>query len=519
MNRAMPEHFAVMDVGSNAMRLQVAVVDHPKRYRVLEQDRQPVRLGHDVFQTGKLNPSTVDAALKVIADFKALADQYRVKAIRAVGTSALREATDGKTFLRRAQKAGIPLELLSEEDEARLISLGIMSGLRFHLPLGLFLDIGGGSVELAVANTTNVFCLFSLPLGAVRLTEEFVATDPPRNKEIKNLQQYVEHKLGAVARRVEKEKFTMAFGSGGTITALAETDTRVGGDTRTGSLSILRRSRLKALLDVLIGLPVTERASMISGDPKRADIIIAGGMVLHETMQAIGLDYLFVSRRGLRDGLMVDLLQRYYSDAETWRPDADRADSLEQVCQKYLYDAPHAQHVSQLALNLFYQLHNSINLPEKYAGILHAAAMLHDIGLFIAHPKHHKHSYYLIKSSGLNSFNKLDLDLVASIARYHRKAHPSQKHLAFSQLSPNNQEVVRKLSAILRIADAFDYKHEQRVNALTCSYKKSKTLTIAGSSTASLKDEIEWASNKGELLQEVFNVNLNIERTKSNRSR
>ena len=512
----MRDHFAVVDVGSNAMRFQVAAVDQPKRYRVLEQDRQPVRLGHNVFQTGRLNPPIVDAALKALADFKALADRYRVKAIRAVGTSALREASDAKAFVRRAASAGIPLEVLSEEDEARLISLGIMSGLRFHLPLGLFLDIGGGSVELAVANPTNIFCLFSLPLGAVRLTEGFIASDPPRHKEVRNLQQFVQGRLRTVVRRIEKEKFTMAFGSGGTITALAETDTRVGGDTKAGSLSILRRSRLKALLEVLTGLPVNERASMISGDPKRADIIIAGGFVLHEIMSEIGLDYLFVSRRGLRDGLMVDLLQRYYSAEEGWHPDADRAESLDQVCQKYLYDAPHAQHVSQLALNLFYQLHDLHQLSEKYSGILHAAAMLHDIGLFVAHPKHHKHSYYLIKSSGMSSFNKLDLDLVASIARYHRKAHPSQKHLAFSQLTPDNQQVVRKLSALLRVADALDYKHEQRVKVVNCSVRKSKTLTLAASSPVNLKDEMEWALEKGELIQEVFNVKLEIQKAKSN---
>ena len=191
----MAQHFAVIDVGSNAMRCQVAVVDKPKHYRVIEQDRQPVRLGHDVFKTGKLNPETVEAAIKVLGDFKKLADRFHVKAIRAVGTSALREASDSRAFIKRAAKIGIPLEVLSEEDEARLISLGIMSGLRFHLPLGLFLDIGGGSVELAVANTTNTYCLFSLPLGAVRLTEKLIAHDPPRHREIKELRDYVQPKL------------------------------------------------------------------------------------------------------------------------------------------------------------------------------------------------------------------------------------------------------------------------------------------------------------------------------------
>jgi len=513
----MADHFAVLDVGSNAIRSQIAAVEHPQHYRIVEQDRQPTRLGHDVFQTGKLNPAVAEAAIKVILEFKNLAARYRVRGIKAAGTSALREAADGKAFQRRVKKLGIPLEIISEQEEARLISLGLMSDLRFHLPLGFFMDIGGGSVELSVANTANIFCLFSLPLGAVRLTEAFISNDPPRNREIRDLRAFIQDKLGPVARRIEQEKFTMAFGSGGTITALAETDSRVAGDSKAGSLMVLRRSRLKTLLETLTGQTVSERAAFISGDPKRADIIVAGGLVLHEVMSSVGLDYLFVSRRGLRDGLMVDLLRQSYSDSGAWHPEADRAESLEQVCQKYLYDAPHAQHVSQLALNVFYQLQNLHQLPEKYTSILSAAAMLHDIGLFISHPKHHKHSYYLIKSSGLNSFSKLDLDLVANIARYHRKAHPSQKHLPFSQLSPGNQNVVRKLSAILRIADAFDYKREQRVKTLTCTLKKSKTLTILATAATSLKDELSWAAKKGRLIQEVFNVALDLRRASGSR--
>ena len=508
----------MIDVGSNAIRWQIAAVDHPKHYRIVEQERQPVRLGRQVFHTGKLDPSAADSALRVFTDFKSAADRYRVKAVRAAGTSALREASDSRKFISRAKAAGVPLEALSEQDEARLISLGIMSGLRFHLPLGLFLDIGGGSVELTVADPSNTFCLFSLPLGAVRLTENSFTTDPPRYKEIKNLRQHVRDRVEGVARRIQKEKFTMAFGSGGTITALAETDTGPGRGGKDTSLIVLRRQRLKTLLDLLSARPVRERAQMISGDPKRADIIVAGGIVLHEIMAAIDLDYLFVSRRGLRDGLMIDLLQRSYPRSGAWQPDADRAESLEQVCQKYSYDVAHSRQVSQLALNLFYQLQPLHKLPERYASILHAAAMLHDIGLFIGDGKHHKHSYYLIKSSGMKSFSKLDLELVANVARYHRKAHPSQKHLGFSQLSPVDQDAVRKLSSFVRVADALDFRREQRVESISCTLAKSKSLTISVSAGASVTDELEWAAKKGKLVQEVFNLELVMQKAKTSRS-
>ena len=516
----MADHFAVVDVGSNAMRFQLAsVLDRGRHYRIVEQDRKPVRLGHRVFQTGRLDPKAADAALKALSEFRDIAKHHKVRARRCVGTAALREATDSRSFLARCKKIGMPLEILPEEEEARLISLGIMSGLQFHLPLGLFLDIGGGSLELSVADATNNYCLFSLPLGAVRLTESFLASDPPRHKELKTLGGVVEKQLKGVVRRIQKEKFTMVFGSAGTVTTLADTDTRLTGETKVGSLTVLRRPRLKALMDVLKREPTSRRAALISGDPKRADIIVAGGMVLLEAMTQLELDYIFVSQRGLRDGLMVDLLHRHYANAALGQQqDAEHAESLEQIGQKYNFDVLHGRQVAQLALSLFYQLQKLHQLEEKHASILRAAAMLHDIGAFIAFPKHHKHSYYLIKSSRPSSFNKEDLDLIANVARYHRKSHPSPKHLGFSQLSPSNQHVVRKLSAILRVADALDCRREQNVKEVKCALSGPRTLSIEGIASVNLKGEIERAIEKSALMREVFNVKLLIRQAKAVRA-
>jgi exopolyphosphatase/guanosine-5'-triphosphate,3'-diphosphate pyrophosphatase len=209
---------------------------------------------------------------------------------------------------------------------------------------------------------------------------------------------------------------------------------------------------------------------------------------------------------------MVDLLRNYHPDHETsWSEEGARAESLEEVGEKYHYDAPHAYQVSQLALSLFYQLQDLHKLPEKYANILHAAAMLHDVGLFIAYPKHHKHSYYLIKSSGPISLNKSDLDLVANIARYHRKAHPTPKHLPFSQLAPDHQEAVRKLSGLLRIANGLDRRHESRVKEINCSLPRPKTVSIRVFGATDLNIEIEGAREKAQLMNEVFSVETIIQ--------
>src|SRR5215510_3440350 len=198
----MPSTFAVIDAGSNAIRLQIASVDQPGSYRITEQDRKPARLGHGVFETGALDPESREQAIDGLKKFKSIADKHGATAIRAVATSAMREAKDGPAFIKDVAGLGLNLEILSEEDEARLISLGILSGLKFDPPLGLFLDIGGGSVELAVGNHSSMFALFSIPLGAVRLTEQFLKHDPPTDRELSNLSRFATQKLSPAVRRL-----------------------------------------------------------------------------------------------------------------------------------------------------------------------------------------------------------------------------------------------------------------------------------------------------------------------------
>ena len=508
----MPNTFAVIDAGSNAIRLQIATVDQPGTYRIIEQDRRPVRLGHKVFETGALDPSSRTSALEVLKRYKSVADRHGATSIRAIATSAMREARDSASFIEEVAQLGITLEVLSEEDEARLISVGILSGLKFDPPLGLFMDIGGGSVELAVGNHSKTIALFSVPLGAVRLTERFLKHDPPTEKELESLDQFVKQKLGPASRRLVREKYTMVFGSGGTMTSLAEMDARITGETQHESLYVLRRARLKSLFDLLRSQPLHERVASIAGDPKRADILVAGAGVLLAIMVQMELDYVFVSGRGLRDGLMVDLLSRNHpAYAGTWTEEAKRSESVEEVGEKYNYDKAHSQQVARLAQSLFAQMRERHGLPDRYSSLLHAAAMLHDIGLFVAYSKHHKHSYYLIKSWSTSSFDAAELEVVANIARYHRKSHPGPKHLPYMELSPSQQDVVRKLSSILRVADGLDYGRQARVQDLQIKTRPGKVLEIKLSGTGDMIDEIHSASGKAGLMSEVYGMKVVIE--------
>jgi exopolyphosphatase / guanosine-5'-triphosphate,3'-diphosphate pyrophosphatase len=509
----MPTTFAAIDAGSNAIRIQIASVEQPGTYRILEQDRRPVRLGHGVFETGALDPESRTDALEALKRFKSLADKHGAKTIRAVATSAMREAKDGPAFIKDAATLGVNLEILSEEDEARLISLGILSGLKFDPPLGVFMDIGGGSAELAVGNRSSSFVTFSVPIGAVRLTEHYLRHDPPLEKELAAMSRAVKQKLSPAVRRLNQEKFTMAFGSGGTMTSLADIDARMTGEAHQESLYVLRRARLKSLYDLMRTQHLKDREALITtGDQKRADILVAGSAVLLAMMNALKLDYIFVSSRGLRDGLMVDLLQKEHSAYNGgWTETVSRSESIEEFGEKYNYDKAHCQQVSKLAVSLFEQLRDLHKLPDRYSKVLHAAAMLHDIGLFIAYEKHHKHSYYLIKSSGPTSFDGAELDLIANIARYHRKAHPSPKHLPFSQLSLLQQEVVRKLSAILRVADGLDYGRQAKVEKIQCQLPNPRMLSIRLDGKGDLRDEIRSASDKAELMNEVYSLETRFE--------
>jgi exopolyphosphatase/guanosine-5'-triphosphate,3'-diphosphate pyrophosphatase len=508
----MPTTFAVIDAGSNAIRLQIAAVEQAGAYRIIEQERRPARLGHNVFETGALDPSSRNDALDALKRFKNIADRHGVAAIRAIATSAMREARDGPSFIEEVARLGITLEVLSEEEEARLISVGILSGLKFDPPLGLFIDIGGGSVELAVGNHSKMLALFSVPLGAVRLTERFLKHDPPTARELDSLERFVKQKLGPASRRICREKYTMVFGSGGTMTSLADMDARLTGETHHESLYVLRRGRLKSLFELLRSQPLQERAASIAGDPRRADILVAGAGVVLSMMTQLELDYIFVSVRGLRDGLMVNLLRTHHpAFPGIWTEETNRSESIEEVGEKYNYDKTHSQQVSRLSRSLFEQLRDLHGLPERYSSILHAAAMLHDIGLFIAYQKHHKHTYYLIKSSGPGSFDPVELDIIANIARYHRKSHPSPRHLPFGQLSSAHQEVVCKLSAILRVADALDYGRQSRVREIQCRKKPDNVLAIRLCGAGDMTDEIRSAADKSALMSEVYGMEIVFE--------
>ena len=460
---------AVIDVGSNAIRLQVARILGSGPHEILCEERKPVRLGERVFLTSELDNAAVLRAIDALKHFKEVTAVYQVELLRAVATSAVREASNADEFLRQVeQNTGLQLEVISGREEARLIHLGLRDSVPFEpdRPF-LLIDIGGGSTEVSMATQSQILSSESLKLGAVRLTELFLKSDPIREKEFDRMVKFIRDTANRYLKATGNAKCDGAIGTAGTVSALATLDHKLRGtDVRPASLG---RKQLEAILNRLKAKPLAERRAWLGAEPDRAEGIVAGAAVLLGLMDVLDFSDIVVSPKGLRDGVMRDLATRLAGPVpgEQYH-DEVVFESVHAIGTRYRYDPQHANQVGRLALRLFKDLERVHALRSEHRDILLGASLLHDIGQFINYSKHHKHSYYLIKHSELTGFNETEIELIANIARYHRRAHPSKKHPEFAALTASQQQVVNKLSALLRIADAFDRSHRSLVSDITC---------------------------------------------------
>jgi exopolyphosphatase/guanosine-5'-triphosphate,3'-diphosphate pyrophosphatase len=497
---------AVIDVGSNAIRLQVARIQGPGHHEVLCEERKPVRLGERVFVSGELADAAVSRAVDALKHFKEVIAVYQVERLRAVATSAVREASNADAFLRRVEEStGLQIEVISGREEARLIHLGLRDSVPFEQDRPfLLIDIGGGSTEVSIATRSQVLGSESLKLGAVRLTELFLKSDPIREREFDRMIKFIRDTANRYLKTTGNAKYDGAIGTAGTVSALSALDQKIrGADTRPASLG---RKQLELIMNKLKAKPLAERRAWLGAEPDRAEGIVAGAAVLLGLMDTLGFSEILVSPKGLRDGVMRDLATTLASPAlgEHYQ-DEIVLESVHAIGTRYRYDPQHANQVGRLALRLFKDLARLHSLRAEHRDILLAASLLHDIGQFINYSKHHKHSYYLIKHSELTGFNETEIELIANIARYHRRAHPSKKHLEYAALSPAQQQVVNKLSALLRVADAFDRSHRSLVSEISCHIDKSQ-VTIDLYVQEPLSLELWSFEQKSPLFTEVFGL-------------
>lgn len=479
---------AAIDIGTNSIHMVVVKINAQiPSFSIITREKETVRLGERDPETGNLTPEAMERAISALRRCKQLAETLKAEQIIAVATSATREAPNGQEFLARIQaELGIVVDLISGQEEARRIYLGVLSGMDFGGKPHLVIDIGGGSTEIILADSKDIRCLSSTKVGAVRLTREFIHTDPISNKELIALRAYIR---GMLERPVEElQQFLnpgekpILVGTSGTVETLAILHASSKKSLKGSPSSLptapvtlngyqMSRWAVESLFSRLVKMSYSERVAMGISE-KRAEIIIAGAAILVEAMNMLNADSLIVCERALREGLIVDwMLQHGYIEDRLAYQSQVRPRNVYKIAHKYHVDLPYAERVAGFALKLFDSLKGKLHFwGELEREYLWSAAILHNCGLYVSHSAHHKHSYYLIRHSELLGFSEIEIELIALIARYHRKSKPKRKHVGYATLSEGHRKLVRQLSAILRLAIALDRRQIGAIKDLECKF-------------------------------------------------
>lgn len=513
---------AAIDVGSNSIKLAVVDAAASDSFAVLAREKETVRLGHDTLLQGRLSPEAIGRAVDCIKRFRAIAETRGADRIFAVATASVREARNSSQFIREVErKAGVSVEVLSAIEEGRLIGLAAVQGCGRPGTSMLNIDIGGGSTELSLMRDSTPDQLLSVKLGAVGLTEKYLSTDPPKNKEIKALKAEVQAALERPARELKGQRWQQSTGTSGTILA-------IGNALRLRALSQGRQAegaqpagdeiKIGKLLGFnarMLGMNFSERRAVPGITNQRSEIIIAGGHILEGVMLALRIEVLRTCSWALREGVIIDRLREIEAESRPPLPDFSdyRLRGVHAVGLRFGYEEAHAHQVARLAERIFDYLMRSdlAVLNRHHRTLLSAAALLHDAGYHIAHESHHKHSLYLIKNSELTGFSESERDVIANVARYHRGPDPKERHEDFAVLDDTDRETVVTLAAILRIADALDRRHDSRVSDLRCG-RSGRTVQIELQSAADCDREIFAAEQKRSMFEETFDCRLTFNR-------
>jgi exopolyphosphatase/guanosine-5'-triphosphate,3'-diphosphate pyrophosphatase len=472
---------AAIDVGTNSIHMVVVKIrpDLPS-FTIVGKEKATVRLGDRDPQTGQLTPEAMKRAIDALKRCQDIAKSLKAEEIVAVATSAVREAPNGRAFLEQVEDdLGLIINLISGQEEARRIYLGVLSGMEFNNQPHVIIDIGGGSTELILGDGHEPRFLSSTKVGAVRLTREFITTDPISNVEFNYLQAYVR---GMLERAVEElqthlrpgEQSTLV-GTSGTIETLAALHAREILGTTPAVLNgyHLPLTDLQALVNRLRKLNYAERSLLPGMSERRSEIIVAGALILQEAMTLLGLESVTICERALREGVIVDWMLTHGLIEDRLRFQTSiRQRSVMNLAHKYHVNLEHSERVAKFALSLFDQLQGTLHswdAPERE--LLWAAAILHNSGHFVSHSSHHKHSYYLIRNSDLLGYTEIEIEAIANMARYHRKSCPKKKHDNYRNLtSKKHRRIVEQLSPLLRIAVALDRRQIGAVQHIKCDY-------------------------------------------------
>lgn len=508
------KYLAAIDLGTNSFHIIIVKVRNDGSFESICKEKESVRLGSGTGQLEIITPDAIERGLKCLKRFKALADMHNAK-IRAIATSALREAKNRDTFIEKAQKeCGIHVEVIRGNEEARLIYFGILQGLPVFDKKIMLVDIGGGSTEILIGHKSEIIFSTSMKIGAIRLTDKFFNGDPDHQSDIKECKLYVEGMLSPIKRDVDKQEVDIIIGSSGTIQSIAQMIIADNKEPEPRALNGFEftNNELTRIRKILTDADTLKKRTKIPGlDPRRADIIVAGSIILEEIFHKFKINTMTVSDYALREGIIYDTIKKWkgqeFPDPH-YQLNNIRYKAVNNLANNFPYEKEHVKHVTTLALKIFDSLKTLHKMSNEEKELLEAAAMLHEIGVGISVSSHHKHSYYIIRNSELMvGFNFEEIEIIALIARYHRKSPPKPKHIEFHQLNAENQNIVKKLAGILRIADGLDRSHQSIIEDVTCDIQGNIAII-----RAKVRDGIDphvevWsAQQKKDLFEEAFGI-------------
>lgn len=501
---------SAIDIGSNSIRQVIADVSSSGGIRVVDEMKAAPRLGAGIQQSGRLSDEAADAAIFALARMSALAAQLGAKRKRVVATSAVREASNGAEWLTRVRKeTGLKVVVLEGEEEARLSFRSAQAHFDLGTGRAVVMDIGGGSLEIALSADGLVERLISLPFGAIRMTEKYFD---------KGITPGAMRKLRRSVRKRLREELSARDWTGAQIIGSGGTFTNLGGmvlarqgmrTARTVHGTVVSRVDIEHIVDYLVTLSPAERQAVPGLNVGRADIIVGGLGAIAEVMARLEAKELAVSSYGIREGILLELAN--VSPRSGSKVQA-RQRSVSDLATRSRYEAPHAEHVQKLALRLFDSIGTRLGCEPEERQTLADAALLHDIGYHINYEKHHKHSYHLISHADLLGMTPSEQVVIANIARYHRGAEPKKTHPNFGPLSAATRERVTRLAAILRVADGFDRGHAAAVEDIRVRWldRALRLTAVPSPKASSIRLELWGASKKSGLLSQVAGVPVEV---------
>jgi exopolyphosphatase/guanosine-5'-triphosphate,3'-diphosphate pyrophosphatase len=506
---------AAIDVGSNSIHMVVAQIESDGRFHVLDRAKERVRLGHRTLTSGKLSAEAIEAGMRTLATFKMLADRHGAERIKAVATSAVREAANGGEFIRRVRdEIGLRVRVIPGREEARLIFLGVAHAIDLAPEPTVIVDAGGGSVELILAVEGRPVQLHSTKLGVTRLSEKFLGSDPPSNKELNALQEHVVSILEPALKGMQRYRIRRVVGTSGTMLDLVT----IAGHRRgvppeahlnnyvvsADEIARVRRQLQKASYD--------ERLRIKGLDSKRADVIVAGACIADEILGYLEAEEMVACTWALREGVLLDFIARNPRKiAEVEQFEDPRRRSVARLLRHLGEENTHGQHVAQLAVELHDQLADRLGLPSESREWLEFASLLHDVGHHIGHRDHHRHSQYLIANGELLGFRKEEVEIIGLVARYHQKAVPKDDDEEFGDLSKADRQIVRGLSALLRVADGLDRSHYSVVKHVVVQSRGQKTILQLQTEGDDAELEEGEGVRRVPLLAELLGVDVEFE--------